>query len=103
MTACISANVTPLLAEVNATATAISVMRASASLASAPMVAKASARAELQAIATAKPSPLQVTTALVCGVGDLHYIFVSPTDTQWISETDVAIYFVESDTKWRVE
>lgn len=101
---CITASVTLFRLALLAKVAAKSRMLACASLASSPMSAKAlAARADMHAKATAKLSPLQVTTALVCSVGDMHYIYVSPTTTQWISETDTAIYLVESDTKWRIE
>lgn len=47
-------------------------------------------------------SHLQVLCGVVCDVGDLHVLRVSPEEVQWITPTQGVIYTVESDTDWKV-
>lgn len=100
---CISAAVTPLLNSLTGSASLVHNINVRASLASYPLQATAEAMLALIPTAHAVLGALDVVCTVVCSVADLHYIYVMPTETQWISETDIALFYVESDTKWRVE
>lgn len=43
---------------------------------------------------------LIATCGIVCDVGDLRILKVSPEEVQWITPTQGVIYTVESDTNW---
>lgn len=45
---------------------------------------------------------LSVSCGIVCEVGDLHILKVSPEEVQWITPTQGVIYTVESDTNWTI-
>lgn len=45
---------------------------------------------------------LSVSCGIVCEVGDLHILKVSPEEIQWITPTQGVIYTVESDTNWTI-
>lgn len=55
---------------------------------------------------TAELSRLERVTAsvnLVCYVGGILYLRVSPMELQWITEEIPAVYSVESNTVWNVQ
>ena len=45
---------------------------------------------------------LKVTCGIVCSIGDVHYLRVSPEEVQWITPDTGIIYTVESDTNWSI-
>lgn len=45
---------------------------------------------------------LSVSCGIVCEVGDLHILKVSPEEIQWITPTQGVIYTVESNTNWTI-
>jgi hypothetical protein len=45
---------------------------------------------------------LKVTCGIVCSIGDVHYLRVSPEEVQWITPDMDVIYTVESDTSWSI-
>lgn len=49
-----------------------------------------------------KDNHLKLTCGIVCNVGDVHYLRVSPEEVQWITPDEAVIYMVESDTNWSI-
>jgi hypothetical protein len=100
---CISASVTPIIGAIAVNVGGGIMMDVEINAIAPTLSASTSAKPTLSATATALPTSLDVSTTMICTPADLHYVFVNPTETQWISEYDIAIYMVESDTKWYVE
>lgn len=100
---CLSAKITPIISTIAVVASGASAINASASALPLELSATISGSAELTPTATPIISRINVTSTLVCTFADLHYVDVLPEEVQWISETDIAIYVVSSDTKWIVE
>lgn len=46
---------------------------------------------------------LRGSASIVCDLGDVHWVRVSPEDVQWLVPDVDVVYIVESDTSWRVE
>lgn len=46
---------------------------------------------------------MRVACGLVCDVGGLKHLNVSPEDVQWITPDEGVLYSVESNTNWIVE
>ena len=46
---------------------------------------------------------LQGVASIACGLGDVHWVRVSPEDVQWLVPDEDIVYIVESDTSWVVE
>ncbi len=49
-----------------------------------------------------KNNHLKLTCGIVCSVGDVHYLRVSPHEVQWITPDEAIVYMVESDTNWTI-
>lgn len=49
-----------------------------------------------------KNNHLKPSCGIVCSVGDIHYIRVSPNEEQWIAPYEEIVYTVESDTNWNI-
>lgn len=54
----------------------------------------------LKVLSTDIAEHLAVRCNIVCTLGDLHYINVSPEEVQWITDDIGIVYTVESDTNW---
>lgn len=52
---------------------------------------------------TPKISSINVKCGLVCSLADVLYVRVSPQEAQWITEGEVIVYNVESNTNWIIE
>ena len=49
-----------------------------------------------------KSNHLKLSCGIVCSVGDVHYLRVSPHEVQWITPDEAIVYMVESDTNWTI-
>lgn len=49
-----------------------------------------------------KECHLKVSCGIVCSVGDINYLRVSPQEVQWITPDMGVVYTVESDTSWSI-
>lgn len=49
-----------------------------------------------------KNNHLKLSCGIVCSVGDLRYLRVSPQEVQWITPDEAIVYMVESDTNWTI-
>lgn len=49
-----------------------------------------------------KEGHLKVSCGIVCGIGDVKYLRVSPQEVQWITPDMGVVYTVESDTSWNI-
>ena len=56
----------------------------------------------MQVISTDACKHLVVSCGIVCDIGDLNILKVSPEEVQWITPTQGVIYTVESNTNWTV-
>lgn len=45
---------------------------------------------------------LVATCGIVCDVGDLRILKVSPEEVQWITPDEAIVYMVESNTNWTI-
>lgn len=52
---------------------------------------------------TPKINSINVKCGLVCSLADVLYVRVSPQEVQWITEDEVIVYNVESNTNWIIE
>lgn len=46
---------------------------------------------------------LSVSLGIVCGVTEVNYLRVSPSEIQWITPDSDIVYSVESNTDWNIE
>jgi hypothetical protein len=46
---------------------------------------------------------ISVKCGIVCSLADVLYVRVSPQEVQWITEDEVIVYNVESNTNWIIE
>lgn len=49
-----------------------------------------------------KEGHLKLSCGIVCSVGDIKYLRVSPQEVQWITSDMGVVYTVESDTSWSI-
>lgn len=49
-----------------------------------------------------KEGHLKLSCGIVCSVGDIKYLRVSPQEVQWITPDMGVVYTVESDTSWSI-
>lgn len=49
-----------------------------------------------------KDGHLKLSCGIVCGLGDIKYLRVSPQEVQWITPDMGVVYTVESDTSWSI-
>lgn len=49
-----------------------------------------------------KEGHLKLSCGIVCGIGDIKYLRVSPQEVQWITPDMGVVYTVESDTSWSI-
>jgi hypothetical protein len=49
-----------------------------------------------------KRNHLKLSCGIVCSVGDIHYLYVSPDEVQWITPDEGIVYMVESNTNWNI-
>lgn len=54
-------------------------------------------------IVTPHITGISVKCGLVCSLADVLYVRVSPQEVQWITEDEVIVYNVESNTNWIIE
>lgn len=45
---------------------------------------------------------LVCSVGIVCGIGNIKYLRVSPQEVQWITPDMGVVYTVESDTSWSI-
>ncbi len=50
-----------------------------------------------------KISSINIKCGIVCSLADVLFIKVSPQEVQWITDNDVIVYNVESNTNWIIE
>lgn len=56
----------------------------------------------LSAVSAGRKDALNISVSLVCSTNDDYYLRVSPTETQWVTEWETALYDVQSNTQWEV-
>lgn len=49
-----------------------------------------------------KEGHLKLSCGIVCGIGDIKYLSVSPQEIQWITPDMGVVYTVESNTSWSI-
>lgn len=54
-------------------------------------------------IVTPHITGISVKCGIVCSLADVLYVRVSPQEVQWITEDEVIVYNVESNTNWIIE
>lgn len=54
-------------------------------------------------IVTPHINGISVKCGIVCSLADVIYVRVSPQEIQWITEDEVIVYNVESNTNWIIE
>lgn len=54
-------------------------------------------------IVTPHINGISVKCGLVCSLADVLFVRVSPQEVQWITEDEVIVYNVESNTNWIIE
>ena len=47
--------------------------------------------------------PVRVRCSFTCDVATTHYLRVTPTTVQWITEDDIVEYEVRSNVEWKIE
>lgn len=77
--------------------------RVAAALARLERVRAETARLERMAATLARLERVRADVNLVCYVGGILYLRVSPTELQWVTEEMAAVYSVESNTTWNVQ
>lgn len=73
------------------------------SLARLERVRAETARLERMSATLARLERVRADVNLVCYVGGILYLRVSPTELQWVTEEMAAVYSVESNTTWNVQ
>ena len=74
-----------------------------ASLARLDRVTVETARLDRVSAALARLDGVTADVNLVCYVGGILYLRVSPAELQWVTEEMAAVYSVESNTTWNVQ
>lgn len=74
-----------------------------ASLARLDRVTVETTRLERVSAALARLEGVTADVNLVCYVGGILYLRVSPAELQWVTEEMSAVYSVESNTTWNVQ
>lgn len=74
-----------------------------ASLARLDRVTVETARLERIAASLARLEGVTADVNLVCYIGGILYLRVTPKELQWVTEDMAAVYSVESNTNWNVQ
>lgn len=60
-------------------------------------------RVQPLALTAVRRDTLNVRTSLICTVSGAYYLYVTPKETQWVTEWESAVYGIQSNTDWNVE